>query len=383
MRASGRALNLAVVAALPFPVPQGSQVYVREQVLALGRAGATTTLLCYGSGAGSTPQGVECLRVLRALSPRRTAAGPSVAKPLADAALAALLVSAQRRRRFDAVLAHNAEAALAALTARRFTRVPMVYVAHTLWAFELGCYAPRALASPARALGERIDRALAARADAVLALCDAAARRLAPFARGPVRVIPPGLEASPPPARDEQERACARWGVEPGRFALYAGNLDRYQELGDLEGAARAIPEIPVLVATHAAPRRRPGALRFARVADASEARALTFAAAVAVLARRRPGGFPIKLLNYMEAARPIVARRGVADGLEDGVSAQLVEPDAGPEAFAEAIRGLVADPAAAARLGAGALALLAARHAWPELAQRTLALAAEARGGP
>jgi len=368
-----------VVAALPFPVPQGSQVYVREQVLALGRAGATTTLLCYGRGAGSTPEGIECLRVPRVLSPRRTAAGPSLVKPLADAALAALLVSAHRRLRFDAVLAHNAEAALAALAARRFTRVPVVYVAHTLWAFELGCYAPPALARPAGSLGERIDGALAARADAVLALSDAAARRLAPFARGPVCVIPPGLETRPPPARDEQQRACARAGVEPGRFALYAGNLDRYQELGDLEGAARALPGISVLVATHAAPRRRPGALRFARVADASEARALTFAAAVAVLARRRPGGFPIKLLNYMEASRPIVARRDVAEGLEDGVSAWLVDPDAGPQALADAIHALVADSERAARLGAAGRARLEARHSWPELAARTLALAAEA----
>ncbi len=370
-----------MVAALPFPVPQGSQVYVGEQVIALGRAGATATLLCYGSGAGPLPAGIECLRVARALSPRRTAAGASVAKPLADAALAALLVSAHRRRRFDAVLAHNAEAALAALAVRRLTRAPVVYVVHTLWAFELGCYAPAALAGPADAVGERIDRALAARADAVLALSDAAARRLGPFARGPVRVIPPGLETRPPPPRDEQQRACARAGVEPGRFALYAGNLDRYQDLDDLERAARALPEVPVLAATHAAPPRRPGALRFARVADASEARALTFAAAVAVLARRRPGGFPIKLLNYMEAARPIVARRDVAEGLEDGISARLVEPDAGPAAFAEAVRSLVADPPGAAHLGAGARALLAARHAWPELAERTLALAAEARG--
>jgi glycosyltransferase involved in cell wall biosynthesis len=167
--------------------------------------------------------------------------------------------------------------------------------------------------------------------------------------------------------------------VAIGRFALYAGNLDRYQDLADLELAARALPGVPLLVATHAPPPRRQGALRFLRLADAEEARALTHAAAVALLPRRSPGGFPVKCLNYMEAARPIVARRGVADGLEHGESAWLLEPEAGPEAFAEAIRALLADPALAARLGAGARAVLEARHVWPELARRTLALAAEA----
>jgi glycosyltransferase involved in cell wall biosynthesis len=97
------------------------------------------------------------------------------------------------------------------------------------------------------------------------------------------------------------------------------------------------------------------------------------------VLPRRRPGGFPIKLLNYMEAARPIVAHREVAFGLEHGVSAWLLAPDAGPDALAAALRALAADPALAARLGAGARANLAARHMWPALARRTLELVAEA----
>jgi glycosyltransferase involved in cell wall biosynthesis len=371
-----------VVAAFPFPAPQGSQVYVCEQLRALVRAGARATLFCYGSGVGPAPADVECVRVPAALSPRRTRAGPSAAKPLADAALAALLARAARRRRFDAVLAHNAEAALAALAVRRAVDAPVVYVAHTLWSLELGSWAPAALARAAGTLGERLDRYLAARADAVLVLCDAAAERLAPDARGPVRVIPPGLDPRPAPSREAQERACARAGVAAGRFALYAGNLDRYQELGLLESVARALPELPVVVATHATPPLRAGALRIHRVADAEEARALGFAAGVAVLARRRAGGFPIKLLNYMEAARAIVAHRGVAPGLVHGASAWLVEPGAGPAAFVAAIRTLAADPARAARLGASARAALETQHAWPELARRTLALAAEAGSG-
>ena len=351
---------------------------MREQLGALARAGAEPTLLCYGNGTGPPPEGIACLRVPAALSPRRTRAGPSAAKLLADPALAVLLASAHRRRPFDAVLAHNAEAALAALAVRPIVRRPVVYVVHTLWGEELECYLPPPLARTAGTLGTRLDRALAARADGVLALCEAAARRLAPFARGPLRVIPPGLETQPAPAQEERLRACARAGVRPGGFALYAGNLDRYQDLALLERAARAVPELPLLVATHEELPRSRGALRCVRVADAGEARALLFSAAVAVLPRRRPGGFPIKLLNYMEAARPIVAHRELADGLEHAVSAWLLAKDAGPDALAAALRALAADPALADRLGAGARAALAARHAGPALAGRTLALVAE-----
>jgi glycosyltransferase involved in cell wall biosynthesis len=326
---------------------------------------------------GELPERIECVRVPAVLSPQRTRAGPSAAKLVADPALAALLARAHRRRRFDAVLAHNAEAALVALALRPILRCPLVYVVHTLWGEELACYLPAFWTGIATTMGRRLDRALAARADGVLALCDAAAERLAAFARGPLRVIPPGLEPRPPPARDECERACARAGVTPGGFALYAGNLDRYQELGDLERAARSTPELPLLVATHDEPPRASGALRFARVADAGEARALLYAASVAVLPRRRPGGFPIKLLNYMEAARAVVAHREVAFGLEHGVSAWLLAPDAGPDALAAALRALAADPALAARLGAGARATLASRHGWPALARSTLELVA------
>jgi glycosyltransferase involved in cell wall biosynthesis len=349
---------------------------VHEQVLALARAGAEPLLLCHGS-ASPPPAGIACLRVPAAFSPRRTRAGPSAAKLVADPALAALVLRAHRRRPFDALLAHNAEAALVALALRPILRRPVLYVVHTLWGEELECYLPASFAGAASAVGARLDRALAARADGVLVLSEAASERLAPFARGPLRVIPPGLEPAAPPARADRERACARAGVRQGAFALYAGNLDRYQDLDALERAAQGVPELPLLVATHEATPPRRGALRFVRVADADEARALAFAAAVAVLPRRRPGGFPIKLLNYMEAARPIVAHRGVAEGLEHAVSAWLLEPDAGSDALAAALRTLAADPALADRLGARARAVLAERHAWPALAERTLALVA------
>ena len=56
---------------------------------------------------------------------------------------------------------------------------------------------------------------------------------------------------------------------------------------------------------------------------------------------------------------------------------------DARPYVFAAALRRLAADRPLRERLGAGARGVLAAQHAWPPLAERTLALvraAVEAR---
>jgi glycosyltransferase involved in cell wall biosynthesis len=187
-------------------------------------------------------------------------------------------------------------------------------------------------------------------------------------------VIPPGRDAAIAPAPAEIARTCAGFGLEPGRFVLYSGNLDAYQELADLAEAARRLAPLPVVVATHAERGAAPAPLRVLRLARQKPA-ALTFGAAVAVLPRRIPGGFPIKLLNYMEAGRAIVAHAPVADVLEHGDSAWLLAPGATPADLAAAIGALARDPARAGRLGRGARAALETRFAWPPLARRTLAL--------
>ncbi len=371
-------MRLALLGAFPFPVPQGSQVYFAEQARALARAGADVTAVTYGSGLGEAPPDLALVRTPAWLGPRRTAAGPAAAKPLADAALLARWIGLARRHRFDAVLAHNAEAALVALAARRLTGVRVVYVAHTVMRFELPSYrGPRISPSIEPTLasaGAWLDRRLAAGSDAVLALSEAGAKELGHHARGPVEVIPPGLDPEPPPAADAIEAACAQAGVARGRFALYAGNLDGYQRL-DLLARAAALAGVPVVVATHASD-RAPHPLRTLRWSDPARVRALLHGAGAAVLTRSAPGGFPVKLLNYMEAGRAIVARRGVAATLEHEHSAWLLDADAGPAEIGRALAALLADPSRAAALGRGARRALEDRHAWPGIARRTLSLA-------
>ena len=351
-----QSLRLALLGAFAFPAPLGSQRFFAEQAGALAAAGAAVERFTYAA-AGPT---------LRGFDPRKLAA---------DRALGQALLAAHRKQGFDAVLAHNAEAALVALALRARLGLPVVYVAHTLWAEELETWLAPPLASAARAAGRALDRALARAADAVLVLSEAARGALAAAARGPLACSPPGYAPEPEPAPSDVAGACARRGLAPEGFALYAGNLDRYQALDVLDAAAAREPGLPVVVATHDARRARLHHARVIEVDSLEEMRCLVRGAAVALLPRRSRGGFPIKLLHAMAAGRASVARRGVAETLVHGESGWLLPDDAGPDEFAAALRTLAADPGLRARLGSGARSALAKHHAWPARAEETLAL--------
>lgn len=383
-------MRLALLGAFSFPVAQGSQRFAAEQARALGATGAETALFCYGRGDGRQEPGTRLVRAPATLSPRRVRAGFSPAKPVADLALARSFLADHRRRAWDAVLAHNAEAAALALAARRAGGPPVVYVAHTLWAEELSAYLPGAArraggdtgaaqttALLAARLGDRLDGWLAGAADAVLALSRRGAEALARRARGPVARIPPGLATRPAPAPDQVARLAHRYGLVPGGFAVYAGNLDAYQDLPLLDAAASRVRELPVVALTHDPRGAALGSVALRVVRNPEEVRALLFGARMALLPRRRAGGFPIKLLHYMEAGLPIVAHSAAADTLTHGESAWLLGEGSGAGEWSHAIARLDRDPALRGRLGAGARRVLAAQHDWASLARETLELAA------
>lgn len=370
-------MRCALVGAFRFPHVQGSQVFAELQGRALERQGWRVSLLTYGGGA--PPADLDCKAIDPRLVPRDTRSGPRFKKLPADLALARRLVALHRERRFDVVLAHNAEAAAACLLARPLTRGPVVYVAHTLWRFELSSYAPAAFRRPLDRLGAQIDRSVARRADAVVVLCEEARNELSPHARGPLAQIPPALDPSPPPGDEARARACAKAGVRPGAFSLYTGNLDAYQELPRLAEAAQRLDKNahPILVASHdprARPERAGRALRFAHLRDFESVRALTFAAGELVLARTRPGGFPVKLLNYMESGRPILAHQGIACGLEHARSAWLLPRNASAQEIAQGLAALRSDAPRARQIGARARRHLVCHHASAPLASALVA---------
>lgn len=337
-------------------------------------SGCEVSVVSHAGGNSRATGGLAAVTAARALSPGTLRSGFQVGRSVADLGLLAALLGAQRRKPFDAVLAHNAEAGLVALAARALIRLPVVYVAHTLWEQELPSYLPGRFEAPARQAGAALDRFLAARCDAVLVLSEAAGMRLGHGAHERVAHIAPGFETEPIPTDGEIRESCARHGLTREGFVLYPGNLDGYQNLPLLDAAAQRFREGPVVAVTHD---RRGPHLPHLRILDTklAEARALLFAARIVVVPRRALGGFPIKVLQAMEAARPLVALHGVADTLRHDESAWLLPSAVDGRALAEALAALWHDPARRARLGTGGARVLTQRHRWPELAAATVEL--------
>lgn len=339
-------------------------------------------------------------------APRRTASGPSLGKPLADLGLAHALNDALASKEshdasYDAILTHHIEACVIATLLRRARRggcPPIVYCVHTLLAHELSAYSKSLKnrmpgSEPGRTMrrvkrviddcGARADGWAARRADGWIALTQEASRVMRRHSTRPgARIAPPVPDPRRRLDRADPAAVARTLGLEPGGFLLYSGNLDAYQELDLLAAAAAAVPEperLPIVLATHAPtpqPSRAPAGCRLVSVPQASRMRGLLEAARATVVARRAPGGFPIKLANSLAAGTPPVVFLEREWGLRDGVDAVVAAPG---EPVAELARALGrigrAGEDELARLAAGARSRWEAAHRPAAVAERTLEL--------
>jgi len=201
--------------------------------------------------------------------------------------------------------------------------------------------------------------------------------------RDRVAVVPNGIDLAdfpapaPPEERDELVlgfvgfvrewhgldavvRAVAAWRGTPRLSLLVVG-----------EGPAR--PGLERLAAALGVADR----VRFTGLAGRDAIPGLIAGFDVALQPAAVPYASPLKVFEYMAAARPIVApdQPNLREVLEDGRTALLFDP-AAPGAMWEAVTRLVADPALRARLGAAARAAVIERDlTWAGNARRVAGL--------
>jgi glycosyltransferase involved in cell wall biosynthesis len=97
----------------------------------------------------------------------------------------------------------------------------------------------------------------------------------------------------------------------------------------------------------------------------------LLAAADIAVNPRVDCDGIPLKLLNYMAAARPVISFASAAPGVRHRETGWLV-PDGDVDAFADGILTVLADESLAQRLGKNARSFVEAHHSWRKTAEQT-----------
>ena len=90
----------------------------------------------------------------------------------------------------------------------------------------------------------------------------------------------------------------------------------------------------------------------------------------LALCPRVSPFGFPIKLLNYLAAGKPVVVCQGSADGIRHLVDGWVV-PDDDVGAFSQAIVALLKDSGLRRKLSENARMTARERFSWDRLAPR------------
>ncbi len=375
-----RPKRVAVVAACPYPTLQGSQVLVRHLTKGLAARGHRVVVVAYAEGLEDVLDGIPIRRIVRIPGIRASRSGPQASKLVLDLALLWTLIGVLRRERIELVHAHNYEGALVGLVASKLVGVPLIYHSHNALAEELPTYFRwRITRTMARAFGAVVDRMVPRRADHCIAIC----RELVDFLRargveeGAIRMIAPGSSLEEFPVRSATEasaiRARFRFGTRP--ILLYTGNLDGYQNvellLASIARVRVAVPEALLVIATHASRGELPAALRGAiegvevlRTADFATIRDLLTVADVALLPRHEWSGFPMKLLNYMAAGKPVVVSAGSAKAIRHGLNGWVVS-DGRPEAYARAIVDLLAAPRLRAALGRAARRTVEDEYGW------------------
>lgn len=319
---SDRPLRVLMVAAMPFPRAQGSQVYVAGQAATLVAAGHRVTLATFGRGEGAAPEGVSWLR------PPPTGWEETRLHPgraLADVALGRAVARQVACGAYDVVHAHNVEAPLLVWRAARRARIPLVYDLHTRMGEELPTYLPSAARSMGAVMGRALDAILPRIADGCVAISRRAEEHLREAGAREVLWLPPAPDAAAWVPGDPA-RARARWNLGDEDWVLYTGNTDAYQDLDWAlqQVAPRAGLRLWVMsgdlpgpwVARAAALGLGPARFRFTQSRDFSDTRDALAAAAVGLIPRRVCAGFPMKLLNHLAAGNPTVIARGAAQGL-------------------------------------------------------------------
>jgi glycosyltransferase involved in cell wall biosynthesis len=277
----------------------------------------------------------------------------------------------------------------------RALRPPLVYESHG-YAPDVAAALPDLVATATRPSAGKLQRLATRearvwqRADGYVTITAALRQELERRfgSRDRISVVPDGVRVGPHPVGPERQL--------PDRVVAYAGHLYAWKGVDVLLEALARMPDVrglivgghasePDLARTKSVAERLglAGRITFTGLVEPARVPELLSQASVLVLPNTASAistrfTSPLKLFEYMAAARPIVASDlpSIREILTDGGNALLVAPG-NAEALAGAVERLLADPGLAARLARAALEAVPA-YSWERRAERLEALFAD-----
>ena len=364
--------SVAMVAACPFPANYGTPGAIREMSETLASFGHDVHIVTYPFGEDLPVGAAKVWRTPYWRKSRSLYTGPSLEKLFLDVFLLVQLCRVIRRQRISIIHAHNYEGVLIGFVAKLLTRRPLLYNAVSLMSDELPSYKFLRPAFLARALARFLDWLAVNVPDYFIAITrelhDFFLSRQVPEDR--IALIPCGVKPemfdSPTP-----ERLRARYDIAQRPVVMYAGVNSPFQRIDYLLDAfALVLSAEPTAVLMVVSPLKNDPDLAVNQAlaeslhisASVIWVQGQTLAelpdylamASVTVISRPNVPGHPIKLLNYMAAARPIVCFAGAAKGVRHMHDAYVVA-DADVAELSRGIVTLLRDGELASRLGAAA----------------------------
>jgi 1,2-diacylglycerol 3-alpha-glucosyltransferase len=373
-------LKICVLAACPFPANHGTPGSIRELAEATAERGHEVHVVTYHIGEDLPLKGVHLHRIPDWTGERGVTVGPTRYRPLYDFQMIFTAIKVIWKYKLDLIHAHGYEAALAAACCRPFVRRPVLYSAHNRMGDELASYGFFRSRRLANMLAWLLDVTVPRIGDR----CIPHSVNLQQFllARGLAGRSEPvlnfGIDVDSQP-RGNRERLRRELGLGDDPIVLYSGVIDHFQRLDLLLGAmahvVKRIPRAKLLLLATIPNGKHEQTLReeaerlgisknvILRIpSDMDKGRRLLPICDVAVVPRPCAPGFPIKLLNYMMAARPCVMYSSSASGVSHGEHVWLAGEDTS-ESLGRAIGRLLTNPGLRARIAEGGYRFVRERH--------------------
>jgi glycosyltransferase involved in cell wall biosynthesis len=370
-----------MLAPTPFPANQGTPGSIREMAEAVADRGHEVHIVTYHCGEDIPVLGPQVHRIAPLIRESKIFVGPTWRRPLYDLQMIFKTLQVIRAHQPDLMHAHGYEAALIAWSCRFVTGVPFLYSGHNTMGDELASYVRRGWKWLFRGLAHCLD-----------AIVPRLANRCLPHSANMEQwfhsrglgarteaAIPFGINLEEA-ARGDPGAVRQRYGLGDGPVIVYTGLLDEFQRIDLLMEAFAHVswyePKARLFIVTGINNDKHLPALRKKAAELGIERRMVLtdplpleavreciLAGDVAIVPRPRVPGFPIKLLNYMAAARPCVLFASSATtGLKDREQAVLAAPDTG-EALGGAILEVLRDPELARRIARGGYRYVRENH--------------------
>ncbi len=387
-RLEEKRLNVAMVVASPFPANHGTPGSIREMAEAIAGKGHRIHIVTYHFGEEIPVKNVPVHRIPPLGFRKKVVVGPTREKPILDLLMVFKLIQVILREKIDLIHAHNYEGALVGYLAKIATGRPMIYHAVCTMADELPAYDFFKSKRIAVRLAGLLDGWVPRMADRIIPISSELADFLSSkgIEPGKIDLIPLGIDCS---RFDASDRLLTREKHHLGESptVIYTGTLDRFQRIDYLLKAMKnvvaKIPEARLLLLVN-----------IAKEVDLKECHTMIddlglrgqvdivihrsfeevphFLAAADVVVAPRPEcpGFPVKLLNYAAAGKPIVVFGGSAKGLQH-LKQAIVVNDHDWQAMGDGIITLLQSPVLAESLGQNAREWVEENLAWPKIVER------------